>query len=233
MEPSHNLPLDVLRVLFEFSASASFETAKELSLVSKEVQHWFVMIDPHLFQIIQGSNQDSSRTCLLDQMCMSDASPRLVLARNYVRAVAWELNVRNQSDIEKPLEHFPNLVQICLWRNIFPHQPNHTAPRSEWDEITQAYPSLRRVSNISGIIDQCLHLILQFTSPILVDMPSLTHLSLPAKGSDSERDTNLALSRVRDSFPPSLVLCLLALKAPFGANEEGWIMEIDQYQYQG
>jgi hypothetical protein len=57
-------------------------------------------------------------------------------------------------------------------------------------------------------------------------MPSLTHLSLPAKGSDSERDTNLALSRVRDSFPPSLVLCLLALKAPFGASEEDWILEM-------
>ncbi|KAH8828931.1 hypothetical protein DL96DRAFT_1595994 [Flagelloscypha sp. PMI_526] len=183
-------------------------------------------------------------------MSMSDASPRLILARNYVHAIAWRRTVRKQSNIEKILLHFPNLVQICFWRNIFPRQPNLSAPRNECDEIPQTHPSLRRVSTCifserhvprntfgSPFWMAVTHLQLRyflpmsspdspFQSPLLVDMPSLTHLALPAKGGSSEIDTNLALSRVRDSFPQSLILCLLALREPLDTHGEDWVMEM-------
>ncbi|KAH8828930.1 hypothetical protein DL96DRAFT_1708103 [Flagelloscypha sp. PMI_526] len=248
MKASHNLPLDILRLLFEFSASASFESAKSLSLVSREVQSW---TDPHLFQIVHGhigNGCDEFWTCLLDEMCMPDASPRLILARNYVRAVAWKEMVDENSDIEKPLDHFSNLVQICLWSNFFPGQLDY--PLHDRLEITQAYPSLRRVATCifderttplnafgSPFWTAITHLQLlyhcpmsspysPFQSPLFATMPSLTHLALLSEGSGIELDVDLALSRVRDSFPKSLVLCLLRLRVPFGSNEEYWTAEM-------
>ncbi|KAH8828866.1 hypothetical protein DL96DRAFT_1595824, partial [Flagelloscypha sp. PMI_526] len=216
--------------------------------------HFPVMVrtDPYLFQILYwrtASGYEEFWNCLLYQMCMSSASPRLIRARNYVRAVTWEDNVPEQRGIETPLDHFPNLVQLCLCRNIFPHQPGHDSPPSDRFEITQRYPYLQRVATCifherntprnafgSPFWASVTHLQLlyyrpmsspesPFQSPLLATMPSLTHLALSPKTGNSELDVNLALSRVRSSFPPSLVLCILALMAPLDVNEEYWTME--------
>ena len=52
-------------------------------------------------------------------MCMSDGSPRLILARNYVRTVTWEKPIPYKFYIAQELENFPGLVQLCLWSNFF------------------------------------------------------------------------------------------------------------------
>ncbi|KAH8828870.1 hypothetical protein DL96DRAFT_1679424 [Flagelloscypha sp. PMI_526] len=159
MEATHNLPFDIIRLIFEFSAFESLESGRTLSLVSKEVQRW---TDPHLFRIVQGHGFVSSYTTnrglsLLDRMCAHDASPRIVHARQYVRVVAWKERVIFQFDLERALDTFPNATQLCLWENIFPN----TSSRRRF-EITKSHPSLRRVTTnlynrSSCTIAPCLH----------------------------------------------------------------------------
>ncbi|KAH8828890.1 hypothetical protein DL96DRAFT_1814195 [Flagelloscypha sp. PMI_526] len=241
MEATHGLPLDILRLLFEFSASASITSAKALSLVSKEVQHW---ADPHLFEIVQETDDNyanKSKSSLLSQMFMSNASPRIVLARNYVRVIRWDKHLQ-QSYLEQALETLPNLIQIGLWKHIFPFHSEDSFNQSF--EITQSYPSLRRIAayinDRSGIPPDgfsspfwmtITHLQLMcisgisssksaFQLPLFVPMTSLTHLALSSVGPwiESESDDGLAFSRVRETFPPSLILCLLGLR-------QSWIVE--------
>jgi hypothetical protein len=45
-------------------------------------------------------------------------------------------------------------------------------------------------------------------------MSSLTHLALLTKHPSREDDVNLAFSRIKKTFPPSLLLCLLNLVPP-------------------
>ncbi|KAH8828926.1 hypothetical protein DL96DRAFT_1595988 [Flagelloscypha sp. PMI_526] len=229
MEAVHNLPLDILRLLFEFSASASLETARTLSLVSKEVQRW---ADPHLFQVVQSTSDHSDlqipRSSLLNQICMSDASPRLVLARHYVRAIAWREHVEETTHLQQALDNLPNLSQLCLWQNIFPFEPGKLKP-NQLSEITQHYPALRRLATClsersclprsafaSPFWTTITHLQVNyyyaaissgsspFQLPLFTAMSSLTHLALLTKHPSREDDT----------FPPSLLLCLLNLVPP-------------------
>ncbi|KAH8828889.1 hypothetical protein DL96DRAFT_1789646 [Flagelloscypha sp. PMI_526] len=238
MEAIHGLPLDILRLLFEFSASTNIESAKVLSLVSKEVQSW---TDPHLFQIVRkfGTNSSGiSETSLLGQMCIPDASPRIILARNYVRSLVWDKSVPKGSYTEQALKLFPNLTQLCLWQNIFP--ANRKDPLKQDFETTQSYPSLRRVATclysqlsvppnafsspfwmtithlqVRSVI-QISFMHSAFQLPLFIPMTSLTHLAISRFADVVELDTNLALSRVRGTFPPSLTLCLLDLM-PYGS----------------
>ncbi|KAH8814745.1 hypothetical protein DL96DRAFT_1684985 [Flagelloscypha sp. PMI_526] len=247
MKASHNLPLDILRLLLEFSASAWLESAKALSLVSREVQGW---TDPHFFQIVEGSFLFGEyRISLLDRMCMSDASPRLVLARNYVRAAAWRNFVPQQSYIKQALDHFPNLVQLCLWNNVFPFEPKNGSWSSlQPFEITQKYPSLRRVATClndllnvpqnafgSPFWTTVTHLHLTYSHaissrhspfelPLFVTMPSLTHIALSTiLGGRNERNVDLAFSRVTATLPPSLKLCLLYITPPQNEPRRPWL----------
>ncbi|KAH8828867.1 hypothetical protein DL96DRAFT_1595828 [Flagelloscypha sp. PMI_526] len=250
MATSHNLPLDILRLLFEYSASTSVESAKTLSLVSKKIQLW---TDPHLFQIIQGLGVNLSgkyRISLPDRMCMSDASPRICLARHYVRAIEWKENVPKLSYIEQALDSFPNLVQFCLGNNIFPHRPRHLDPSKHF-VITRNYPSLRRVAtslyaqphlplnafespfwmNITHLQVTCFRAMSEPDSPfqhlLFVNMPSLTHLALLSAYYRDERvDVDLALSLVKQTFPSSLILCLLSLLTPEGISQGSWLVEM-------
>ncbi|KAH8828960.1 hypothetical protein DL96DRAFT_1020969 [Flagelloscypha sp. PMI_526] len=250
MEARHNLPLDVLRFLFEFSASTSFESAKVLSLTSKEVQLW---ADPYIFEFAQGSHDYTSTASgipLLERLYMSNASSRIVRARNYVRAVAWERFVLQESIVEKALEYFPNLIHICLWVNLFPlrHQ-NDDSQRLRF-EITQMYPSLRRVTtrlaDISRIPQNAFgspfwmsitHLQVNyaisvssidspFQLPLFVTMSSLTHLALSCLNQYCELNDDLAVSRVKETFPSSLTLCLLSLVAPPGVDRSHWLANL-------
>ncbi|KAH8828896.1 hypothetical protein DL96DRAFT_1708068 [Flagelloscypha sp. PMI_526] len=248
MEASHILPLDILRLLLEYSASISFKSAQTLSLVSKEVQQW---TDPYLFQTVQGARDNhSSMPYLLDRMCMTDASPRFVLARNYVRAIAWKGALSKRSSVKHALDCFPNLTQLCLWGNLFPFRSWHDKYVVESLEITQNYPSLRRVA--TGIYTQLglppdafgspfwmtiTHLQVNYSDAISLDasafqlplfttMSSLTHLALFPHTTWSESNTDLALSRVRHSFPPSLSLCLLSFVAPEGIDRRLWLAKV-------
>ncbi|KAH8828958.1 hypothetical protein DL96DRAFT_1708131 [Flagelloscypha sp. PMI_526] len=249
MEASYNLPLDVLRLLFEFSASTSLESAKALSLTSKEVQLW---TDPCIFETVYSFDNSSGTSWRspLEQLCMSNASPRIVRARNYVRAVAWEDFVPQVSSVEKALEYFPNLIQICLWDNLFPFRTQNESPHSHQFEITQMYPPLRRVttcldyrSNVpqnafgSPFWMTITHLQVNyygtvssddspFQQPLFATMSSLTHLALSAMNQHSEPNADLALSLVKESFPPSLRVCLLALGAPSGVDHSYWLAEM-------
>ncbi|KAH8828923.1 hypothetical protein DL96DRAFT_1708095 [Flagelloscypha sp. PMI_526] len=251
MGVTHNLPLDILRLLLEYSASASIDSARALSLVSKDVQHW---IDPYLFQNMQGLGIEYSseiyRTSLVDWMCLPDASPRLVFARRYVRTVAWEKHVPHNSSIKQVLESFPSLAQLCLWKNIFPHRPNSSASHSQYFEITQRYPSLRRIATctfdtsstppnafgspfwmtITHLQIRCYTPISSSRSPLqlplFATMASLTHLALSSEAGGGEADADLALSRVRATFPLSLSLCLLGMRAPTLIGEDQWCAEM-------
>ncbi|KAH8828893.1 hypothetical protein DL96DRAFT_1595886 [Flagelloscypha sp. PMI_526] len=235
MEVSRSLPLDILRLLFEFSASTSFNSALALSLVSKEVQRW---TDPYLFETVQKTGENYSgipETSLLGQLFMSNASPRIVVARSYVRTLAWDKFVPQDSYVKKALDIFPNLVQLCLWGNIFPYQPQDSFSRHF--EITQTHTSLRRIAtclhnrskappngfgspfwmNITHLQIRYLDAVSSsesaFQVPLFTSMSSLTHLALSPFASENDPDADLAFSRAKASFPPSLILCLLALKS--------------------
>ncbi|KAH8828928.1 hypothetical protein DL96DRAFT_1595990 [Flagelloscypha sp. PMI_526] len=245
MEATHNLPLDVLRLLFEFSASANFESAKTLSLISKEVQLW---TDPHLFQIVQGfgiSHTKRLKISLGDRMCMSNTSPRLILARRYVRAVAWEKHPPDKIGIEMALEIFPNLVQLCI-RSCLPYGPE-SMPHGF--VITHSYPTLRRMTtsllghspfppNIfeSPFWTTLTHLQIKylrfkydfepsFPSPLFINMRSLTRLAL-LYTYHVELDVDIALSRIKETLPSSLILCLLSLAAPPDLDRGPWLAEL-------
>ncbi|KAH8806901.1 hypothetical protein DL96DRAFT_1686098 [Flagelloscypha sp. PMI_526] len=176
---------------------------------------------------------------------MSNASPRIILARNYVRAIAWKHFVPQVSSVEIALKYFPNLKQICLWNNLFPFHQGHRF------DIIQNYPSLRRVitcleyqSNIpqnafgTPFWMSITHLQVNYYAPItsssspfqrplFATMPSLTHLALSGmRGNCSEPDVDLAFSYVRESFPPSLTLCLLSLVAPTGVDRSHRLTEM-------
>ncbi|KAH8828966.1 hypothetical protein DL96DRAFT_1596115 [Flagelloscypha sp. PMI_526] len=247
MEALHTLPLDILRLLFEFSASTGHESARALSLVSKEVQCW---TDPYLFRTLHGNNlyySETSRTSLFDQICTPDASPRFVLARKYIRAVAWKDYV-HKSKVTQALDYFPYMSQLCLWGNIFPFQPRDSEDQSF--QITQGYPFLRRVSACmyelgtlpSNSFDTpfwmtITHLQLRlgglisspqsaFQLPLFVNMRSLTHLALLSATSEKEPDVELAFSRLKLAFAPSLVLCLVALMTPVRVNRKVWLAEM-------
>ncbi|KAH8828898.1 hypothetical protein DL96DRAFT_1595904 [Flagelloscypha sp. PMI_526] len=250
MEENHNLPHDILRLLFEYSASTSTGSAKMLSLVSKEVQGW---TDPYLFKTIQelgDTYSGISATSVLGRMLMTDASPRIVLARNYVRALAWRKFIPNLSYIRQALESFPNLTQLCLWGSLFPSHARGSNDRLFSFAVTQNYPSLRRVatciespSNISSnsfgspFWMNITHLQVKYSRtisssvsalelPLFTNMSSLTHLSLLCTAGGSEANTDLAFSRVRNNFPPSLILCLLDLKAPLDVDRKHWLDEM-------
>ncbi|KAH8828899.1 hypothetical protein DL96DRAFT_1814202 [Flagelloscypha sp. PMI_526] len=247
MDVNHNLPLDILRLLFEFSASTNLKSAQALSLVAKEVQLW---IDPYLFQIVRVVDDDDlgiSKTSLLDQMCKSDASPRFILARNYVRGIAWREFVSQESYVKQALENFPNLTQLCLWGNIFPFQPQEIGGQKF--EINNAYTSLRRVSTCvydhlnlpqnafgSPFWMTVTHLQIRHIGglstgyspvqfPLFTAMTSLTHLALTPMTSEGELNVHVALSRVKKTFPPSLILCLLAVRAPL-ADQRDWLLDL-------
>ncbi|KAH8828871.1 hypothetical protein DL96DRAFT_1814184 [Flagelloscypha sp. PMI_526] len=250
-EASHILPLDILRLLFEFSASNSLETARTLSLVSKDVQRW---TDPHLFQIVHGIGIDytiseRSRTSLLNQMCMSDASPRLVLARSYARAATWMEHIPDKTCVHRALDSFPNLTQLCLWANIFPFGAEFLDSR-RLSEITQCYPSLRRLATClsdrgflpprafeSPFWMTITHLQVNyyhpasssqspFQLPLFTAMSSLTPLALLGMTSEREHDIYLAFSRVRETFPRSLCLCLLSLVGLPDVDRGQWFEEM-------
>ncbi|KAH8828965.1 hypothetical protein DL96DRAFT_1021009 [Flagelloscypha sp. PMI_526] len=247
MEVSHHLPLDILRLLLEFSAATNLESARVLSLVSKDVQLW---ADPYVFQVVRGprkNNSDESSSTLLARMCRSDASPRLVLARNYVHTAAWKENVKQKFYIKQALEHFPNMTQFCLWGNIFPFRPEHDTSNTRPFEITQGYPSVRRVATCilyqstvppnafgSPFWMTITHLQVNYYAavssvgspfylPLFATMTSLTHLALPAFAGESEPNADLALSLVKETFPPSLILCLLSLVAPERVDRNNWL----------
>ncbi|KAH8828933.1 hypothetical protein DL96DRAFT_1595995 [Flagelloscypha sp. PMI_526] len=252
MEACHNLPLDILRLLFEFSASASLACARILSLVSKEIQLWFMAFyphshvftytpfipirrtDPHLFQIVQGhviSSGNPTGSSL--DMLLFNSSPRIVRARNFVRVVA-----------------FPSLTQLCLWRTFFPHKQHTHSLLAKIFEINERFPSLRRLatcihrrSNLplnafkTPFWMTITHLQVRnnhgisspdspFQLPLFAAMSSLTCLALSVTAKENEHDIGFALSRVRGTFPPSLILCILALRAPTDINYEDWLTEI-------
>ncbi|KAH8828918.1 hypothetical protein DL96DRAFT_1679452 [Flagelloscypha sp. PMI_526] len=219
MEASHNLPLDILRLLLEFSASASIKSAKALSLVSKEVQAW---TDPHLFQIVKGRFIDLKyRISLLDRMCMSDASPRLVLARNYVRAVAWR---RFQDSSSQSSEELSVIIQkylalrrvaICIDSGLNVTPDAFESPF--WTTVTHLYlNSYRPISSPRSSFQQCL----------FVTMPSLMHLALYVIVGPGEIDAELAFSRVTQTFPLSLKLCLFGFYHPRTGNKQPLITEM-------
>ncbi|KAH8828919.1 hypothetical protein DL96DRAFT_1595972 [Flagelloscypha sp. PMI_526] len=233
MEVSRNLPLDILRLLLEYSASTRFESARVLSLVSKEVQSW---TDPHFFQTVNalfysGKYAISS----LDRMCMPDASPRLVLARNYVRAVAWRSYVPKPFYVKQALENFPDLAQVCIWSTVFPFQPEDTSSQSSLRPfvITQMYPPLRRVATcIDGLSTVPPN---AFGSPFWTTVTHLhlnyyRALSLPdspfQQAFFNEDDFELAFTRVTANLPPSLKLCLLALTPSRDSLRRPWLAKM-------
>ncbi|KAH8814430.1 hypothetical protein DL96DRAFT_1820633 [Flagelloscypha sp. PMI_526] len=66
-----------------------------------------------------------------------------------------------------------------------------------------------------------------FQRPLFAMMSSLTHLALSGmRNKYSEPDVDLAFSYVRESFPPSLTLCLLSLVAPTGVDRSRWLTEM-------
>ncbi|KAH8828962.1 hypothetical protein DL96DRAFT_1814259 [Flagelloscypha sp. PMI_526] len=249
MTANHDLPIDILRLLFQFSASSSVHCALALSLVSKEVQRW---TDPYLFEIVHKTGPNFSwapKTSLLDQMLESEASPRIVFARNYVRTLAWDQYVFSELDVEDVLETFLNLTELCIWGNVFPYQVEDSPSKSF--EITKGYPSLRKLS--SCIRDRWMvppsafnspfwmtitHLQLRYMTeisssesafqlPLFVPMTSLTHLALLAFTGVSESNTDHGFSLVRKTFPPSLILCLLAVTSPpLDEHRGNWIAQM-------
>ncbi|KAH8828894.1 hypothetical protein DL96DRAFT_1595888 [Flagelloscypha sp. PMI_526] len=67
-----------------------------------------------------------------------------------------------------------------------------------------------------------------FQLPLFVSMASLTHMALSPMAGMREFDTTVAFSRVRATFPPSLILCLLALVGPKDTDEGYWVTEMIQ-----
>ncbi|KAH8828927.1 hypothetical protein DL96DRAFT_1595989 [Flagelloscypha sp. PMI_526] len=65
-----------------------------------------------------------------------------------------------------------------------------------------------------------------FKLPLFAAMPSLTHLALSVHTAKSEPDVGLAFSRLKGTFPPSLILCLLALLAPQDVDPGHWFTEM-------
>ncbi|KAH8828891.1 hypothetical protein DL96DRAFT_1018828 [Flagelloscypha sp. PMI_526] len=145
-------------------------------------------------------------------------------------------------------EIFPNLTGLYLMGNIFPFQEEGDS--GEHFEIIQSYPSLRRMATC--IDEACMvpknafsspfwttitHLQLEclsdissnmttFQLPLFTAMTSLTHLALSSSSFERTSNVGLALSRVRETFPPSLILCLLGLISPLFKSSRHQLVEI-------
>ncbi|KAH8831749.1 hypothetical protein DL96DRAFT_1588888 [Flagelloscypha sp. PMI_526] len=226
---------DILRLLFEFSASCNQGIASNLSLVSREAQLW---VDPYLFRFLgQGTKHDSQRILrLLDDMYKADASSRLVRARSYVRGIVfgtWEAGHRYQN-LDLFLKSLPNLVNLCVWGNYLPEffrsdialkdvipprlRRVHTcsATLASLPDRKLDYPLWRQITHLQLHLD---HEICDdyspFSEPLLNTMHNLTHLAISSGDSSSamepESDIALTVSRAKASFPATLQLCLLSL----------------------
>ncbi|KAH8798426.1 hypothetical protein DL96DRAFT_886473 [Flagelloscypha sp. PMI_526] len=233
MQTQEELNVDVLRLLLEFAGSSSRSSALALSLVSHEVQSW---MDPHLFKCIIQTEKTSAfhdgalckESQLLRNMAHTNASPRLVRARAYIRAIGWKIWGNFYPIIEECLPLFPNVEQVCFWNLIFP-------TRGDID-FTRIYPSLRRIctcvderlpsrtfsepfwSTVSHLHLRC---VLQlsaddspFREPIFEGMPSLTHLIVDCSLLSRAKyvDRILTGSQASLTSPPNLKLCILGLR---------------------
>ncbi|KAH8828888.1 hypothetical protein DL96DRAFT_1595869 [Flagelloscypha sp. PMI_526] len=65
-----------------------------------------------------------------------------------------------------------------------------------------------------------------FQLPLFISMKSLTHLALSSLGDEEEPDANLAFSRAQGTFPPSLILCLLALTPSGSSSLKHWFADM-------
>ncbi|KAH8828963.1 hypothetical protein DL96DRAFT_1596110 [Flagelloscypha sp. PMI_526] len=65
-----------------------------------------------------------------------------------------------------------------------------------------------------------------FQRPLFTTMSSLTHLALSSMNKQNEFNADLALSRVKETFPSSLTLCLLSLVAPPDVDRSHWLAEM-------
>ncbi|KAH8814508.1 hypothetical protein DL96DRAFT_1623974 [Flagelloscypha sp. PMI_526] len=181
-------------------------------------------------------------------MIMFDASPRLILARHHVRAVAWRERVWTATSLRQVLDNFPNISQLCLWNNLFPFDPEQLGP-GERSEITQHYPALKRVATslsarlylpqsafrspfwmtithlqVNYYMNGFSSKLSPFELPLFTSISSLSHLALLDMDIFGEDDLDLAFSRVKQTFPPLLFMCLLALMPRF-KRQDHWFAD--------
>ncbi|KAH8822145.1 hypothetical protein DL96DRAFT_344188 [Flagelloscypha sp. PMI_526] len=227
---TYNLPFDIIRVIFEFSASAHTTGALALTLVSREVQSWS---DPHLFKFLVDSEKGSRAFQSLEDMSSDGASPRLIRAREYVRAVAHRFRVWKVSFLQQYLALLPNIQRLYLWLIPFPNKEH-----DEMFNFSQVHPSLREVSILlpdaydlahnafsRPFWSKITHLQVSPQSPLsyaaspfavaslFAGMSSLTHLVIEDRIL-RDVDANTAVSRVVASLPASRELCLLPVFQP-------------------
>ncbi|KAH8799211.1 hypothetical protein DL96DRAFT_1638042 [Flagelloscypha sp. PMI_526] len=221
MDALQNLPLDLVRLILEVSASRRESSAVSLSLVFHQIQSWCAQVDPFLFRYIYCFKITQDTTPIPEWMCNSKASPRLIRARNYVEGIAWHPILGSTAALQVWLSTFPNLKQLCLWNDLF---PIILSTRSHQFNFERVYPALRRLCICLGrgdpfwrhITQLHIQILLALSSdrsllrwPVLGDMPSLTHLVLDGCRSENEPNIAAALTRVKASWPASLRLCIL------------------------
>ncbi|KAH8823242.1 hypothetical protein DL96DRAFT_1617016, partial [Flagelloscypha sp. PMI_526] len=239
-----DIPFDIVQLLVEFSASSSLIAACSLSLVSHECQSWS---DVYLFRFIVEPKEIKKDTVsnLLAKMCGPDASPRLLRARQHVRSLSWYEHIQSETllyNLGHYLSLLPNVVQLCLWKNYLLELANDYK-----FDLAISHPNLRRVYTRSYILEtlpaakfDCsfwttiTHLQLEphnslykddspFVHPLFANLNRLTHLAIGKPrhfGYNAQSATNLdvVISRVRSSFPSSLMLCLLCIEVELVAE---------------
>ncbi|KAH8824209.1 hypothetical protein DL96DRAFT_1613387 [Flagelloscypha sp. PMI_526] len=183
-----SLPLDLARLVIEFTASAdwSLQTVTALSLVSKEVQSWS---DRYLFRDIVVGDDGLPRTEEFMRDFAQDNAPiRFQTARSYVRTFSTQATDGDERLALKFLLCCTNIHSIAFWHMTIP------SPLRD-----RSIPSLERLSFSPGDDAR-----LSFSAPLfrtithleiagydssdwpvlwsagLSSMPSLTHLVLDA-----------------------------------------------------
>ncbi|KAH8823500.1 hypothetical protein DL96DRAFT_1617770 [Flagelloscypha sp. PMI_526] len=234
-----NLPRDIVQLLVEFSASCHQHTAQALSLVSHECQFWS---DQYLFRFLVERDSEYPISHLLESMCLDNkASPRFIRARWHVRSLSWcHQTPLSLQHLHQFLSCLPNLVQLCFWENFIPELGSAESPHNFDFETT--FPNLKRVHTCSftsyslpsrgfdypfwkTVTHLQLHSIFPldddespFKYPMFTTLNQLTHLAIgqPMEPASTEEESSQSLeiiiTRVRASFPPSLMLCLLSIQ---------------------
>ncbi|KAH8798397.1 hypothetical protein DL96DRAFT_1720519 [Flagelloscypha sp. PMI_526] len=217
-----------IRLCTEFSASSNLESARTLSLVSQEVQLW---TDPFLFRCIC-QHEFSTPYQLLDQMCSHYASPRLVRARSYVRAIGWKSPMMERN-LPQYLATLPNISQLCMWvqTNYF------TGGQTVYSSLRRLFSSASQTNSFnlpfwSTITHLHLYtvrtMVETFEQPLFGSMIQLSHLAIGTLDRywKEEPDIAAAVECVRRAFPPSLRLCLLSLDIQVRPSNHAQLQEL-------
>ncbi|KAH8826088.1 hypothetical protein DL96DRAFT_1607143 [Flagelloscypha sp. PMI_526] len=212
-----DLPVDLAREIIELAAASdtSRQTARSLSLVSREIQSWS---DRFHFQNLVEDPSGPEEKDFLAHFVSDQPSNRLKRARLYVLRFASRRSYDHQGHIG-----CPNLTSLALWAVELPalfQHPNQSLPNLRRLCFSFVYGGASAISFRSPAFQNVTHMDLgawavedwpTFWQAGTELMGSLTHLVLNGKSARTEERQNL-ISEAMSHMPPALRVLIVIVE---------------------